>query len=248
MSEPHNWLAFITLLGLEIVLNVDNIILISILSAKLPPEQQQRARYTGLFLAMFIRIGLLCSLAWLTKLTAPLFSILGHGFSGRDLILLLGGLFLIAKSTQEIHHSLEGSSSDNHEKETRKVPTFVATIAQILLLDIVFSLDSVITAIGMANDLGIMVSAVVISVAFMMFFANSISNFVEARPTVKMLAISFLLMIGVVLVAEGWGQHVSKGYIYFAMGFSLFVEMLNLKIRGTSGEPVKLRESSLKND
>ena len=194
---------------------------------------------------MFVRIALLFSLAWLIRLTAPLFAIFGHDISGRDLILLLGGLFLIAKSTHEIHQNLEGPESHDEEESVRRVPSFTAIIVQILLLDIVFSLDSVITAIGMVDDIAIMVSAVVIAIVFMMFFAGAISDFVERRPTVKMLALSFLLMIGVILVAEGWGQHVSKGYIYFAMGFSLFVEMLNLKIRG-SNQPVKLHEPHLK--
>ena len=243
--QPQGWLAFVTLLALEIVLGIDNIVFISILSTKLPLDQQKRARTLGLGLAMFVRIALLFSLAWLIRLTAPLFAIFGHDISGRDLILLLGGLFLIAKSTHEIHQNLEGPEGHDEEESVRHVPSFAAIIVQILLLDIVFSLDSVITAIGMVDDIAIMVSAVVIAIIFMMFFAGAISDFVERRPTVKMLALSFLLMIGVILVAEGWGQHVSKGYIYFAMGFSLFVEMLNLKIRG-SNQPVKLHEPHLR--
>ncbi len=246
MMQPAGWLAFVTLLALEIVLGIDNIVFISILSSKLPLDQQKRARNVGLGLAMFVRIALLFSLAWLIKLTAPLFAIFGHDISGRDLILLLGGLFLIAKSTHEIHQNLEGPEGHADDKSSRRMPSFSSIIVQILLLDIVFSLDSVITAIGMADDIGIMVSAVVVAIVFMLFFAGAISDFVERRPTVKMLALSFLLMIGVILVAEGWGQHVSKGYIYFAMGFSLFVEMLNSKLRGSS-HPVKLHEPTLKN-
>lgn len=246
MTQPAGWLAFVTLLALEIVLGIDNIVFISILSSKLPLDQQKRARNVGLGLAMFVRIALLFSLAWLIKLTAPLFAIFGHDISGRDLILLLGGLFLIAKSTHEIHQNLEGPEAHADEKSARRMPSFSSIIVQILLLDIVFSLDSVITAIGMAEDIGIMVSAVVVAIVFMLFFAGAISDFVERRPTVKMLALSFLLMIGVILVAEGWGQHVSKGYIYFAMGFSLFVEMLNSKIRGASKNPVKLHEPHLR--
>jgi len=227
------------LVGLEIVLGVDNIVFISILAAKLPARQQAKARLVGLGLAMLMRILLLLSLSWVTRLTAPLFSVFEHDISGRDLILILGGLFLIAKSTQEIHQKLEGEEGHS---SSRVIPTFAGVIVQILLLDIVFSLDSVITAVGMVNDIGIMASAVVVAVLFMMVFASSISNFVERRPTVKMLALSFLLLIGVVLVAEGWDQHIQKGYIYFAMSFSLFVEMLNLKLRKSDAVPVKLHE------
>ncbi len=241
LSDPQAWIAFATLLSLEIVLGIDNIVFISILAGKLPANQQARARFVGLGLAMFLRVGLLFSLAWLIGLTAPLFTIAGKAISGRDLILLFGGLFLIAKSTHEIHQKLEG---ETHHESTRKAPSFTSAIVQILLLDIVFSLDSVITAVGMTNQIGIMVSAVVVAVLFMMVLAGPISRFVDRHPTVKMLALSFLLLIGVVLVAEGWGRHVEKGYIYFAMAFSVFVEMLNLRLKKPKAAPVKLRESS----
>ena len=234
------WLvALITLTVLEIVLGIDNIIFISILAGKLPSHQQARARSLGLMAAMVTRILLLFSLTWLARLTRPLFALLGHAFSGRDLILLLGGLFLLAKATFEIHEKLEGS--EEHGRG-RAAPTFVAVIVQIMLLDIVFSLDSVITAIGMARQLWVMVTAVVLAVGVMLVAAGPISDFVHRHPTVKMLALSFLLLIGVSLIAEGFGQHISKGYIYFAMGFSVFVEMLNLRLR-RHGEPVKLRSA-----
>ena len=239
IADPQAWIAFATLLGLEIVLGVDNVIFISILASKLPAGQQGKARFWGLGLAMFTRILLLLSIAWVIRLTAPLFELLGRAISGRDIILIVGGLFLIGKATHEIHEKLEGEVG---EAATRVAPTFASVIVQILLLDVVFSLDSVITAVGMVDEVGIMVSAVVVAVLFMMGFAAPISSFVERRPTVKMLALSFLLLIGVVLVAEGWGQHIGKGYIYFAMGFSVFVEMLNLKLRKSSAAPVKLHE------
>lgn len=240
LTDPQAWIAFATLLSLEIVLGIDNIVFISILAGKLPASQQARARFVGLGLAMFLRVGLLFSLAWLIGLTAPLFTI-GKTFSGRDLILIFGGLFLIAKSTHEIHQKLEG---ETHHESTRKAASFASVIIQILLLDIVFSLDSVITAVGMTNQMGIMVSAVVVAVLFMMLLAKPISSFVDRHPTVKMLALSFLLLIGVVLVAEGWGQHIQKGYIYFAMAFSVFVEMLNLRLKKSTVAPVKLRETA----
>jgi predicted tellurium resistance membrane protein TerC len=242
LSSPEAWIALVTLTFLEIVLGVDNVIFISILAGKLPPDQQKKARQVGLSLAMFMRIALLASLAWIAKLTNPLFSVIGHDVSGRDLILLLGGLFLMAKATFEIHDKLEGE----HGHASAKVaPTFASVIVQILLLDIVFSLDSVITAVGMANDLAVMIAAVVIAVAVMMFAAGAISAFVEHHPTVKMLALSFLLLIGISLVADGLHQHIPKGYIYFAMGFSVFVEMINLRIRGmkeAAKAPVELRQ------
>ncbi len=228
LSSPEAWVALVTLTVLEIVLGVDNVIFISILAGKLPQAQQKKARQLGLALAMFMRIGLLASLAWIVKLTAPLFSVLGHEVSGRDLILLFGGLFLIAKATFEIHDNLEGEVG---HASARVAPTLMSVIIQILLLDIVFSLDSVITAVGMADDLAVMVTAVVVAVAVMMIAAGAISEFVEKHPTVKMLALSFLLLIGLSLVAEGFQQHIPKGYIYFAMGFSVFVEMINLRIR-----------------
>ena len=239
LTSPEAWIALVTLTFLEIVLGVDNVIFISILAGKLPQNQQAKARQWGLGLAMFMRIALLASLAWIARLTAPLFSVLGNELSGRDLILLLGGLFLLGKATYEIHDKLEGEEG---HASAKVMPSFSGVIVQILLLDIVFSLDSVITAIGMANDLGVMVAAVVIAVGVMFVAAGVISEFVERHPTVKMLALSFLLLIGVSLVADGFGQHISKGYIYFAMGFSVFVEMINLKIRGRKEpEPVELR-------
>ena len=241
LTSPEAWIALATLTFLEIVLGVDNVIFISILAGKLPEHQQKKARQTGLALAMFMRIALLASLAWIVKLTAPLFGVFGHEVSGRDLILLLGGLFLIAKATYEIHDKLEG---EHGHASARVAPTFTSVIVQILLLDIVFSLDSVITAVGMANDLGVMVTAVVVAVGVMMVAAGAISDFVDNHPTVKMLALSFLLLIGVSLVADGFHQHIPKGYIYFAMGFSIFVEMINLRIRSRKHvpePPVELR-------
>jgi predicted tellurium resistance membrane protein TerC len=233
-------LALVTLTFLEIVLGVDNVIFISILSGKLPREQQHRARRTGLLAAMGMRILLLLSIAWIIRLTAPLFTVFGRPISGRDLILIAGGLFLLAKATLEIHERLEG---DEGHVTARVAPSFSAVIFQVMALDIVFSLDSVITAVGMADDIAIMVTAVVLSVAVMMFSAASISGFVNRHPTVKVLALSFLLLIGVSLVADGLGMHIPKGYIYFAMGFSVFVEMINLRVRKVSAEPVRLHQA-----
>jgi predicted tellurium resistance membrane protein TerC len=238
LTDPQAWIAFLTLLSLEIVLGIDNVIFISILAGKLPPAQQGRARYLGLGLAMLMRILLLLSLSWIIRLTAPLFTVFGQDFSGRDLILILGGLFLLAKATFEIHDSLEGEPG--HASAKVKA-TFAGVLTQILLLDIVFSLDSVITAVGMVSQIGIMISAVVASVIFMMLFAAPVSGFVARHPTIKMLALSFLLLIGLTLVVDGFGVHIPKGYIYFAMGFSVFVEMLNLRLRGKS-RPVGLHE------
>jgi predicted tellurium resistance membrane protein TerC len=238
ITDPQAWVAFLTLLALEIVLGIDNIIFISILAGKLPPEQQQRARVIGLALALFIRVALLFSLSWVIGLTAPLFSVLGHEISGRDLILIGGGLFLLAKATYEIHDNLEGE--EGHA--SKRVPaSFVSVIIQIILLDAVFSLDSVITAIGMVTQVWLMVSAVIVAIAFMMFFAGPVGAFVGRHPTIKMLALSFLLLIGLTLLVEAFEVHIPKGYIYFAMGFSVFVEMLNLRLRKKS-EPVKLHE------
>jgi predicted tellurium resistance membrane protein TerC len=231
-------LALVTLTFLEIVLGVDNVIFISILSGKLPASQQKSARRTGLLAAMLMRIGLLISIAWIVRLTQPLFTILSNDISGRDLILIVGGLFLIGKATLEIHERLEG---EEHHATTRVTPSFSAVIAQIMLLDIVFSLDSVITAVGMAEDVSIMITAVVLSVAIMMFSAEPISHFVGVHPTIKVLALSFLLLIGVSLVGDGLDMHVPKGYIYFAMGFSVFVEMINLRVRGSTS-PVRLHQ------
>jgi predicted tellurium resistance membrane protein TerC len=240
ITDPHSWVAFLTLLALEVVLGVDNIVFISILAGKLPKDRQARARIVGLGLAMFLRIGLLFSLSWVIGLTDPLFSILGHEISGRDIILLGGGFFLIAKSTHEIHQKLEGEEG---ETEARAPSSFTNVIIQILLLDVVFSLDSVITAVGMVEHIAIMISAVVVAVILMMIFSAPVSNFVERRPTIKMLALSFLLLIGVTLVAEGWGLHIPKGYVYFAMAFSLVVEILNTRLRKGKGQPVKLHRA-----
>jgi predicted tellurium resistance membrane protein TerC len=239
LADPESWIAFLTLLSLEIVLGVDNIIFISILAGKLPGEQQRHARLIGLGLAMITRILLLLSLSWIVRLTAPLFVVLRNEISGRDLILLVGGLFLLAKSTHEIHQKLEGETG--HASAATR-PSFASVLVQIMLLDVVFSLDSVITAVGMVDEIAIMIAAVVCAVGFMMVFAGAISAFVERHPTIKMLALSFLLLIGVTLIAEGFDQHISKGYIYFAMAFSVFVEMLNLRMRAVHEPPVKLHE------
>jgi predicted tellurium resistance membrane protein TerC len=239
ITDPQGWLAFGTLLLLEVVLGIDNVVFISILAGKLPESQQNRARNVGLALAMFLRIALLFSITLVMSLTEPLFNALGHAVTGRDVVLIAGGLFLVAKSTHEIHQSLEGV--EGHAVK-RVRASFMSVIIQILLLDIVFSLDSVITAVGMAEDIGIMISAVVVAVGIMVAFAAPISRFVDRHPTVKMLALSFLLLIGVTLIADGWGQHISKGYIYFAMAFSLFVEMLNLRMRRAK-QPVQLHDA-----
>jgi predicted tellurium resistance membrane protein TerC len=236
MTSAEGWIALLTLTVLEIVLGIDNIVFISILAGKLPPDQRERARRIGLSLAMLIRIGLLLSITWVMQLTAPLFSAMGQEVSGRDLILILGGLFLLAKSTHEIHGNLEG---EVHEGGAKVAASFGSVIVQILLLDIVFSLDSVITAVGMAEDVAVMVLAVVVAVGVMLVSSSTIGEFVERHPTVKMLALSFLLLIGMSLVAEGFDQHIPKGYIYFAMGFSVFVEMINLRVRART-KPVQL--------
>jgi predicted tellurium resistance membrane protein TerC len=239
ITDPQAWVGFATLTVLEIVLGIDNIIFISILASKLPREQQSQARFIGLGLAMLMRIALLFSLSWIVRLTAPLFAVLGQEISGRDLVLLIGGLFLIGKATREIHERLEGEEG---EASARVAPSLRSVLIQIMLLDIVFSLDSVITAVGMVDQLGVMVAAVVTAVAFMMLFARPVSEFVERHPTLKILALSFLILIGVSLVAEGFDQHIRKGYIYFAMAFSVVVEMLNLRVRKTKPEPVHLRQ------
>jgi len=232
-------LALATLTFLEIILGVDNVIFISILSSKLPQRDQSRARRAGLAAAMLMRIALLLSIVWIIRLTAPLFTVFDRPISGRDLILIAGGLFLLAKATIEIHDRLEGEEGHG---STRVAPSFSAVIIQIMLLDIVFSLDSVITAVGMADDLSVMIAAVVLAVGVMMVSADPISAFVNRHPTVKVLALSFLLLIGVSLVGDGLGMHVPKGYIYFAMGFSVFVEMINLRVRRTAA-PVKLHQA-----
>lgn len=243
LLDPQAWLALGTLAALEIVLGIDNVVFISILADKLPPAQREKARKIGLALAMVMRLGLLFSLAWVIQLTHPLFTVLGEEISGRDLVLLLGGLFLLAKSTHEIHQSLEGHEG---EKSARVGPSFAAIIVQILLLDIVFSLDSVITAVGMVDRIEIMMAAVIIATAVMLLFAKTISDFVSAHPTIKVLALSFLILIGVMLIAQGLDRDIPKGYVYFAMAFSVAVEMLNLRVRrakgGTATEPVHLHK------
>jgi predicted tellurium resistance membrane protein TerC len=237
MSDPQVWIALGTLTFLEIVLGVDNIIFISILSGKLPPDQQAKARRLGLLAAMLMRIALLFSLAWIIRLTAPWFTIVGQEISGRDLILILGGLFLLGKATYEIHDKLEG---DEGHASKKVAASFGSVILQIMLLDMVFSLDSVITAVGMADQLWVMVTAVIVAVGIMMLSAEAISDFVHKHPTVKMLALSFLLLIGLSLLLEGFDHHIPKGYIYFAMGFSVFVEMINLRLKKVT-TPVNLK-------
>jgi predicted tellurium resistance membrane protein TerC len=237
--EPQAWVALVTLTALEIILGIDNIIFISVLVARLPSARRQKARIIGLSLAMISRIILLLSIVWVMGLTKPLFTLLSNEFSGRDLILIAGGIFLFVKSTFEIHESLE--STEVHEIG-RIAASFVGVLVQIMVLDIIFSLDSVITAVGLAQHVQIMILAIVIAVGVMMFSARSIGDFVDNHPTIKMLALSFLILIGVTLVAEGLDFHIPKGYIYFAMGFSVCVEMLNLKIRKRQLEPVKLRK------
>jgi predicted tellurium resistance membrane protein TerC len=239
VTDPQAWIALLTLTALEIVLGIDNIVFISILAEKLPKEQEARGRSVGLLGAMLTRILLLLSLNWLTRLTNPLFSVFNHEVSGRDLILMAGGLFLLAKSTVEIHQKLEGKEG---HRSARVGASFASVILQIMLLDIVFSLDSVITAVGMANELVIMVTAVVIAVLIMLVASGPISRFVNVHPTIKILALSFLLLIGVSLVAEGLAFTIPKGYIYFAMGFSVFVEMLNLQVIKKQIPPIRLRE------
>lgn len=240
LTQPETWIAFITLVVLELVLGVDNVIFISILAGKLPVKDQQRARTTGILLAVVSRLLLLFSLSWIIKLEDPIFDILGFSFSGRDMILLAGGVFLIWKSTREIHDKLEGEEG---HASARVRPAFWNVIFQIMLLDIVFSLDSVITAVGMVDELSIMIAAVVIAAVTMVFVAAPLGKFVEEHPTIKMLALSFLLLIGFTLVVEGFQVHIPKGYIYFAMGFSVLVEILNLRLRQTSPTPVNLREA-----
>lgn len=238
ITDPQAWIALGTLTLLEIVLGVDNIIFISILAGKLPEEQQPRARTIGLGLALFGRVALLLAISWVMGLTRNLFTVLGQEISGRDLILVLGGLFLLAKATHEIHEKLEGATQG---ETPSKVATMTSVIVQILILDLVFSLDSVITAVGMAEDVQVMIAAVVIAVLFMMFSAKAVSDFIAKHPTVKMLALSFLLMVGVALIGEALDLHIPRGYIYFAMGFSVFVEMLNLRLRKVPSKPVELK-------
>jgi predicted tellurium resistance membrane protein TerC len=240
LSDPQAWIALLTLTALELVLGIDNIVFISILVEKLPAEQRKLARRIGLFMAMFLRIALLLVLSWIIGLTAPLFTLpwFGQEISGRDLILIAGGLFLIWKSTGEIHQSLQ---MEMHEEggPAPKVATFGAVIVQIMLVDMVFSLDSIITAVGMVDELPVMITAVVVSVGMMMLFAGAIGRFIETHPTVKMLALSFLVMVGMVLIADGFEHHVPKGYVYFAMAFSIMVELLNLRLRRRMTPPVR---------
>ncbi len=245
LTDPQAWIAFATLTALELVLGIDNIIFISILVDKLPKERRELARRIGLFGAMFMRIGLLLVLAWIVGLVQPLFTVVGQEISGRDLILILGGLFLIWKSTGEIHQSLEGD--EGHAASAAKA-TFTAVIVQIMLVDLVFSLDSIITAVGMVDELAVMIAAVIASVALMMLFAGPIGRFVSDHPTIKMLALSFLIVVGSVLVAEGFGHHVPKGYVYFAMAFSVAVEMLNIRLRRRSAKPVQLHPPHIPGD
>ena len=240
ISQPESWVALLTLVALELVLGVDNIIFISILAGKLPKSDQSRARTTGIALAVFSRILLLLSLSWIISLDDPLFVMFGFGFSGHNIILLTGGLFLLYKSTSEIHDKLEGQEGHSSSKVAAN---FGSVIIQIVLLDVVFSLDSVITAVGMSNEIMIMIIAVVIAAGVMIFTSGPIGEFVESHPTIKMLALSFLLMIGLTLIAEGFGQHIPKGYVYFAMGFSVFVEMINLRVRDRHVKPVNLRDA-----
>ena len=243
LTDPQAWIAFATLTALELVLGIDNIIFISVLVDKLPKHRREFARRLGLFMAMFMRIGLLLVLAWLVGLVAPLFTVLGQEISGRDMILIAGGLFLIWKSTGEIHQAVNGSE-DDHVGGAVKA-TFAAIIVQIMIIDLVFSLDSIITAVGMVDDVRIMIAAVMASVALMMVFAGPIGRFVSNHPTIKVLALSFLVVVGVVLVAEGLDHHVPKGFVYFAMAFSLAVEMLNIRMRKKSAHPVQLHSSHM---
>lgn len=237
LTDPQAWIALATLTALELVLGIDNVIFISILVDKLPVAQRERARRIGLFMAMFMRIGLLMVLSWIVGLVAPLFTVLGQAISGRDLILIAGGLFLIYKSTGEIHQSLEGE--EGHASSAVKA-TFSAVILQIMVVDIVFSLDSIITAVGMVDRIEVMITAVILSVGLMMVFASTIGRFVSDHPTIKMLALSFLVVVGVTLIAEGFDHHVPKGYIYFAMAFSIGVEMLNIRMRKRAKKPMEL--------
>ncbi|MDH3223547.1 MAG: TerC family protein [Gemmatimonadota bacterium] len=240
ITSPEAWISLATLTVLEIVLGIDNIVFLSILADRLPPKQQNPARQFGLILAMATRILLLLSISFIMRLTEPFVDLFGHPLSGRDLILVGGGLFLLTKSTREIHHRLEGD--EERSVEARQV-SFLNVIVQIAVLDMVFSLDSVITAVGIADELPVMIIAIVVAVLVMMVSAGAVSDFVTKHPTVKMLALSFLLLIGMTLIAEGLGQHIPKGYIYFAMGFSLFVEFLNLRARSSTGVPIRLRSS-----
>ena len=242
ITQPETWIAFLTLVALELVLGVDNVIFISILASKLPQNQQQSARRTGIMLAVVTRILLLLSISWIIGLTEPLFAVAGFDISGRDVVLIAGGLFLLWKSVHEIHGALEGVDEDETSAAGAAVASFGGVLVQIAILDIVFSLDSVITAVGLADQISVMVLAILISVAVMMFAAKGIGEFVDRHPTIKMLALSFLVLVGVTLIAEGFGTHVPKGYIYFAMAFSVAVEMINIRLRKRMVKPVQLRK------
>jgi predicted tellurium resistance membrane protein TerC len=239
LTNPEIWVALLTLTALEIVLGIDNIVFISILANKLPDDQRDNARRVGIVAAMGMRILLLLGISWVVTLTEPLFELLGHEFSGRDLILIGGGLFLLAKATWEIHGRLEG---EDHQRETGRVNSFWSVIAQIMMLDIIFSLDSVITAVGMVNEVAIMIAAVVISVVVMLVASGYITRVIDRHPTLKMLALAFLLLIGFTLVADGLGQHIDKGYIYAAMGFAVFVEILNIRRSSRQSPPLRMRD------
>jgi predicted tellurium resistance membrane protein TerC len=239
LLSAENLVTLVTLTGMEIVLGIDNIVFIAILAERLPEAQQKRARRLGLILALVMRLGLLFTLSWIMGLTRPLFTILGNGFSGRDLVMLIGGIFLIGKATHEVYDKMEADHSDDEAEERRRKASFAAVLAQIMALDIVFSLDSVITAVGMAQSIWIMVIAMILSVGVMLLSADSISGFINRHPSMKILALSFLILIGVLLVAEGFGKHVPKGYIYFSMAFSLLVELVNMRIR-RKNKPVVL--------
>ena len=239
LYSPETWIALATLTALELVLGIDNIIFITILAGRLPPEQRDRARHLGILGAAVTRLGLLFAIVWITRLTYPVFELFGHAFSWRDLILIAGGLFLIAKATHEIHQKIEGAGGEHSLK--RAATSFAGVIAQIMVLDIVFSLDSIITAVGMVDQRWVMVTAILVSIVFMLAFAGPIGRFVEAHPTVKVLALSFLIMIGLVLIADGFGQHIPKGYVYTAMAFSVFVEFINLWIRNRETKAARSR-------
>lgn len=240
LTDPQTWIALFTLTALEIVLGIDNIIFIAILAGRLPEDQQEKGRNIGLALAMITRVALLFSIKLIMGLVEPVFTVFAQEISGRDIILVLGGLFLLGKSTLEIHGNLEGEEGHGHEAQ-RAAASFGSVIVQIMILDIVFSLDSVITAVGLAEQISIMVTAIIIAVIFMIFLAGHISRFVESHPTIKILALSFLLLVGISLIGEGFDMHIPKGYIYFAMAFSVFVEMLNMKVRKMKHAPIKLR-------
>lgn len=243
ITTPEAWIALATLTVLEIVLGIDNVVFIAIVAGRLPEKEQRKAWRIGLSLAMISRLALLFSIVWIMRLTTPLFSLFGQEFSGKDLILIIGGLFLLGKSTRELHHNLEGERARGDSAGGGRSNGFLGILLQIVALDVIFSLDSVITAVGIADQVAVMATAIVIAVGVMMLSAEAISSFIRQHPTLKMLALSFLLLIGMALVAEGFGQHIPKGYLYFSMGFSIFVEMLNLRIGKRSVEPVKLRGS-----